>query len=141
MSGHLLDTNVVSELRKNQRANPNVLAWFNTVDEEDVFLSVLVLGEIRRGIDRIRVTDYAQARVFDRWLKGLEATYADRVLPVTQAIADKWGRLSASDPPSVVDALMAATALENDFTLVTRNVQDVARTGVKLLNPFDAAGA
>jgi toxin FitB len=141
MSGYLLDTNVVSELRKDTRANPNVLAWFEAVDEDELFLSVLVLGEIRRGIERIRPTDPAQARALDRWLKGLESAYADRVLPVTSVIADKWGRLSASNPPSVVDGLMAATALENDLTLVTRNIQDVARTGVRLLDPFDAASA
>jgi toxin FitB len=139
MKGYLLDTNVVSELRKGQRANPNVLAWFQTVDEDELYLSVLVLGEIRSGIERIRSSDSAQSRVLDRWLKGLEAAYVDRVLPVTTAVADKWGRLSAIDPPAVVDCLIAATAFENDLTLVTRNVQDVARTGVKLLNPFEAA--
>jgi predicted nucleic acid-binding protein len=139
MSGHLLDTNVVSELRKGRRANPNVLAWFQTVDDDDLFLSVLVLGEIRSGIERIRSSDPAQARVLERWLKGLEATYVDHILPVTTMIADKWGRLSAIDAPSVIDGLLAATALENNLTLVTRNTQDVARTGVLLLNPFDAA--
>jgi predicted nucleic acid-binding protein len=139
MSGYLLDTNVVSELRKGQRANPNVLAWFLTVDDDDLFISVLVLGEIRSGIERIRSSDPAQAKVLERWLKGLEAAYADRILVITTGIADKWGRLSAIDLPSVVDGLLAATALENDLTLVMRNVQDVARTGVSLLNPFDAA--
>jgi predicted nucleic acid-binding protein len=132
MSGYLLDTNVVSELRKGQRANPNVLVWFETVDDDDVFLSVLVLGEIRSGIERIRSSDPAQARALERWLKGLEASYVDHVLPVTATIADKWGRLSAINAPSVVDGLMAATAWENDLTLVTRNIRDVTRTGVSL---------
>jgi hypothetical protein len=77
--------------------------------------------------------------VLDRWLKGLEVAYADRVLPITAAVADRWGRLSAINPPSVVDGLIAATALENDLTLVTRNIQDVERTGVEILNPFDPA--
>ncbi len=132
MRGYLLDTNVT---------NPNVLAWFQAADEDDLFLSVLVVGEIRSGIERIRPSDPAQARVLDHWLKGLEATYIDRVLPVTAAVADRWGRLSAINPPSVIDCLIAATALESDLTLVTRNIQDLARTGVRLLNPFDATSA
>jgi toxin FitB len=136
MKGYLLDTNVVSELRKGKRANPKVLTWFQTVAEDHLFVSVLVLGEVRRGIERILTSDPAQARVLERWLKGLESAYVERILPVTAAIADRWGRLSASDPPSVVDCLMAATALENDLTLVTRNVQAVARTGVRLFDPF-----
>lgn len=138
MKGYLVDTNVVSEMRKGKRIDPNVLAWFQTTQEEELFLSVLVLGEVRSGIEGVRPKDPAQARALERWLLGLEAMYVDRMLPVTAAIADKWGRLSAVDSPSVVDGLMAATALENDLMLVTRNVQDVKRTGVKLLNPFDA---
>jgi predicted nucleic acid-binding protein len=138
MKGYLLDTNVVSELRKAKRANPNVLAWFQAIPDKELFLSVLVLGEIRTGIERIRSSDPAQARALDRWLKGLETTYTDRMLPITAVIADKWGRLSARNPPSVVDCLLAATALENDLSLVTRNTQDVTRTGVQLINPFDA---
>jgi predicted nucleic acid-binding protein len=141
MRGYLLDTNVVSELRKDKRTNPNVLAWFQATDEDDLFLSVLVVGEIRSGIERIRPSDPAQARVLDRWLKGLESTYVDRVLPVKAAVADRWGRLSAINPPSVIDCLIAATALESDLTLVTRNIQDLARTGVRLLNPFDTTSA
>jgi hypothetical protein len=140
MKGYLLDTNVVSELRKRQRTHPNVQAWFQSAEEDELFVSVLVLGEVRSGIERIRPSDPAQARALERWLKGLEAGYADRVLPVTAAISDRWGRLSASDPPSAMDGLMAATALAHGLTLVTRNVQDVARTGVKLLNPFQPAG-
>jgi toxin FitB len=139
MKGYLLDTNVVSELRKGKRANPDVLEWFANVPEDELFLSVMVVGEIRNGIERIRPSDPAQARALERWLKGLETAYADRLLPITNAIADTWGQLSASNPPSVVDCLMAATALENHLTLVTRNTQDVFRTGVQILNPFDAS--
>jgi toxin FitB len=141
VSGYLLDTNVVSELRKGGRSNPNVLAWFQNVGEDELFLSVLVLGEIRSGIERIRKSDPLQAGALDRWLAGLEAAYSDRILPVTVAISDAWGRLSASDPLSVIDGLMAATALKSGLTLVTRNVQDVARTKVKLLNPFHPLSA
>jgi predicted nucleic acid-binding protein len=141
MKGYLLDTNIVSELRKDKRANPNVLAWFKKVDEDDLFLSVLVLGEIRSGIERIRSPDPGQALVLDRWINEVEAVYADRTLPITPTIADKWGRLNAVNPPSDIDGLMAATALENDLIFVTRNIQDVKRTGVNLLNPFEAADA
>jgi predicted nucleic acid-binding protein len=136
MKGYLLDTNVVSELRKGKRANPKVLAWFQTVPDDGLFLSVLALGEIRAGIERVRPSDPTQARALERWLNGLETSYADRLLPVTADIADKWGRLSAIDPLSVIDCLMAATALENDLSLVTRNTRDVSRTGVQILNPF-----
>jgi predicted nucleic acid-binding protein len=136
MKGYLLDTNVLSELRKAKRANPNVLAWYQGVSAGDIFASVLVFGEIRSGIERIRANDPAQAKALDRWLKQLETFYVDRILPITAAVADRWGRFDALSPISVIDGLMAATALENDLTLVTRNVHNVRRTGAKLLNPF-----
>jgi predicted nucleic acid-binding protein len=139
MTGYLLDTNVVCEMRKGNRADPNMIAWFRYTRDDELFLSVLVLGEVRSGVERVGLKDPAQARALERWLLDLEARFADRILPITAAIADRWGRLSAVHPPSVVDCLMAATALENDLTLVTRNVRDVKRTGVKLLNPFEAA--
>jgi toxin FitB len=139
MKGYLLDTNVLSELRKGNRADRQVLSWFQTVDDNELFVSVLVLGEIRTGIERIRPSDPAQAQALERWLEGLAIKYLDRVLPITASVADKWGRLSASNRPPVVDCLMAATAMENDLTLVTRNLQDVARTGVRTIDPFQAA--
>ena len=139
MTGYLLDTNIISEIRKGSRANPNLLTWFQASREEELFLSVLVLGEIRSGVERIRPRDPAQAQALERWLLDLEANFADRIIPISAATADRWGRLSAGDPPSVVDCLIAATALENDLTLVTRNTDDVKRTGVKLLNPFERA--
>jgi predicted nucleic acid-binding protein len=138
MSGYLLDTNILSELRKGHRANPQVRSWFQTVEDNELFVSVLVLGEIRSGIERIRSTDPRQAQALEGWLEGLAAKYLDRVLPITAAVADRWGRLSANHRPPVVDCLMAATALENDLTLVTHNLQDVARTGVKVIDPFEA---
>jgi toxin FitB len=136
VSGYLLDTNVASEARKRQRANPNVLRWLETVADNDLFLSVLVLGEIRKGVEQARTNDPAKARALERWLKGLDQTYADRVLPITAAVADQWGCLSAIRPLSTVDGLLAATALVHELTLVTRNVQHVAHTGVKVLDPF-----
>ena len=139
MTGYLLDTNIVSEIRKGNRAHRRLLAWFQSIEDDELFLSVLVLGEIRGGIERISRKDAAQAQALERWLSDLETNYADRIFPITGAIADRWGRLSAGDPPSVIDSLMAATALVNDLTLVTRNTDDVKRTGVNLLNPFEPA--
>lgn len=136
MSGFLLDTNIASERRKGPRMNANVSAWYESVEDADLFLSVLVLGEIRKGVERARPNDPVKARTLERWLIGLERTYGDRVLPVTAAVADQWGRLTAIRPISTVDGLLAATALVHDLTLVTRNVSDVAHTEVKCLNPF-----
>jgi predicted nucleic acid-binding protein len=139
MSGYLLDTNVLSELRKGSRANPQVLSWFETVEESELFISVLALGEIRAGIERVRSNDLIQARTLERWLDRLATTYADRIIPISAAVADRWGRLSANDRPPVVDGLMAATALENNLVLVTRNTDDVARTGIGTIDPFQAS--
>ena len=136
MKGYLLDTNVVSELRKGTRANPNVLAWSENIPADALFTSVLVLGEIRSGIERIRTRDPIQTKALERWLKETEEFYADHVLPITAAVADRWGRLNAGNPISTIHGLMAATALENTLTLVTRNVGDVRRTGATVLNPF-----
>lgn len=138
MSGYLLDTNVASETRKGQRIDAGVLAWLQAVEDADLFLSVLVLGEIRKGVERVRSSDAPKALALERWLAGLEQKYGERVLPVTAAVADQWGRLSAIRPLSTVDGLLAATALVHDLTLVTRDVSAVAHTGVKWLNPFAA---
>lgn len=134
----LLDTNVVSEVRK-PAANPGVRQWFSGVPSEDLFLSVLVVGEVRRGIERLRQRDPAQAAVYEAWLTTLRRDYADRILPVTTEIAEEWGRLNARDPLPVIDGLLAATAHVHGLILVTRNTADFARTGVRLLNPFTAA--
>jgi predicted nucleic acid-binding protein len=132
----LLDTNVVSELRKGARANPGVAAWIAKVDESDLFLSVLVAGELRQGVERLRLRDAPAAASLDRWCGALIDGYADRLLPIDARIADLWGRLNAPDPISAVDGLLAATAIAHGLTLVTGNVKDVARTGVMLHNPF-----
>jgi hypothetical protein len=137
---YLVDTNVLSLLRKGRRCDPNVLRWFSAVSDEDVFLSVLVIGEIRRGIDRIRRRDARSARTLDTWLRRLLAGHRDRVLSVDEAVAEEWGRLGVPDPIPVVDGLMAATARVHGLTLATRNVRDVERTGVPCVNPFEAAG-
>ncbi|HSK01498.1 MAG TPA: type II toxin-antitoxin system VapC family toxin [Kofleriaceae bacterium] len=133
----LLDTNVLSELRKGKRANPDVVAWFAEVPEEELFLSVLIAGEIRQGIERLRRRDLDTAERLDRWLVTLLEDYADRILPLDLRIAELWGRLNAPDPLPAVDGLLAATAIAHDLTLVTRNGRDVARTGVSIVNPFN----
>lgn len=132
----LLDTNVVSELRKAERADTRLLEWFNDVDDEEIHLSVLVIGELRRGVETIRKRDAAQAATLERWLTRLTAAHADRIVPVDGRVADQWGRLAALRTGSVIDTLMAATALVHGLVLVTRNVRDVAWTGVSYLNPF-----
>lgn len=131
----LLDTNVVSELRK-KAPDRGVVTWFAAVPADKLFLSVLVIGEIRQGVARLARRDPGQAEKVEHWLTQLADSYADRIVPVTVQIADAWGRLNAPDPVPVVDGLLAATALVHDWTLVTRNVTDVAPTGVRLLDPF-----
>ena len=134
----LLDTNVVSELRKGPRADRKVTAWFQGLDPDELFLSVLVVGEIRRGIEGIRRRDPKAAQSLDRWLRGLAAGFEDRILPVDRRVAEEWGRMNVPDPLPVLDALMAATARVHDLVLATRNVKDVASTGVETVNPFVA---
>jgi toxin FitB len=131
----LLGTNVVSEIRK-QATDAGVARWFASVPADRLFLSVLVVGEIRQGIDRLARRDPAQAEIFEGWLSQLVAGYGDRLIPITERIAQAWGRINVPDPLPVVDGLMAATALIHDWTLVTRNVNDVKSTGVRVLNPF-----
>lgn len=134
----LLDTNVLSELRKGKRADPNVAAWFAEVPEADLFLSVLVAGELRQGVERLRRRDLDAAERLDRWLVALLDSYADRILPIDLRTAELWGRLNAPDPLPAVDGLLAATAIAHDLTLVTRNVRDVVGTGVRIVDPFQA---
>ena len=134
----LLDTNILSEVRK-PHGDVHVKRWFTAVPEGALFLSVLTLGEIRRGIARRQRHDPAQATLYEVWLAALRRDYADRLLPITAEIADEWGRLNVPDPLPTVDGLLAATAKVNRLTLVTRNEVDVARCGVPVLNPFTPA--
>lgn len=132
----LLDTNIVSEARK-PAGDANVKAWLASVRSDDLYLSVLVVGEVHRGIERLRRRDSAQAAVYEAWLATLRHDYTDRLLAVDAAVAEVWGRLNVPDPLPTIDGLLAATALVHGLTLVTRNTADVARTGVLLLNPFE----
>jgi hypothetical protein len=136
VKGFLLDTNVLSELRKGARVDVNVQRWLASVDEDLIFLSVLVTGEIRRGIEAIRKRDPRAATALERWLGSLMQAHSDRVLPVDAATADEWGRLDARGSLPVVDGLLAATAQVHDLTFVTRNVKDVVGTGIDVLDPF-----
>ena len=134
---YLLDANVVSELRK-PKPNVNVLTWYEGQRRAEAFISTLVVGEIRQGIERVRARDTVQADALERWLTGLVTAYRGRVLPITVDVADAWGRMNASPAPlPAIDGLMAATAKVHRLTLVTRNVTDVARAGVPVVNPFE----
>jgi toxin FitB len=135
---YLIDTNVISEIRKRDRCDPLVAAWYASIDEKSIYLSVLVLGEIRRGIERIRPTDPAQARALEAWLSQVTELFGVRILPVDQAVADAWGRMGAGRPLATIDSLLAATAKVNRMTLVTRNAPDVAGLDVPVLNPFES---
>jgi toxin FitB len=134
----LIDTNIISEVRKGDRCDRAVAAWWAGVAEEDLWLSTLVLGEIRKGVELARRRDPAKASALEAWLSEVVSGFADRVLTIDGAVADEWGRISAIRPTPVIDALLAATAKANGLTLVTRNEADVAGLGVEVLNPFNA---
>ena len=136
MSRFLLDTNVVSELRKRDRADGHVREWLSENVDGEFWLSALVAAELRRGVELIDRRDPAAGATLREWLESTMTDYADRILPVTVAIGQRWAVLSVPDPLPVIDGLLAATALEHDLTLATRNVSDVERTGVTLANPF-----
>jgi len=134
----LLDTNVVSELRR-PRPDAGVRAWFETVASLDLHLSVLAAGEIRRGIELLRPREPGRAERLDEWLKGLVDRYGDRLLPVSADVADAWGRLSAIRPLPVADGLMLATAAVHGLTLVSREAPALADLGVPTLSPWDGS--
>ena len=136
MNGFLLDTNVVSELRKKERCAPKVNAWAGTVPKNQDFLSVIVVGELRRGSILKQRSDPAAADALEKWIARLIQLYSERILPITLEIAYEWGRLSALRPIPPEDGLLAATALVHRLTLVTRNVRNVEGLGVSLLNPW-----
>lgn len=135
---YLLDTNVVSEFRK-KVPHAGAAGWIRSVRSSDLYLSVLVVGELRQGIERLAGRDQVQAMAIEEWTQRLVRGYGDRIIPVTVEVAETWGRLNARSLLPLVDGLLAATALAYDWTLVTRNTADVARTGARLLNPFELA--
>ncbi|MEU8271709.1 type II toxin-antitoxin system VapC family toxin [Sphaerisporangium sp. NPDC049002] len=134
--GFLLDTNVACEVTK-RRPNPHVEEWLNMVPGPTLYISVMVLGEIRQGVERLRYRDPSQAAVYETWLARLRHEFVDRIVSVTANTAEAWGALNAPNPLPLVDGLLAATARANGWTMVTRNTKDFERTGVRVLNPFE----
>ena len=135
----LLDTNVISEIRKRDRAHPNVVQWVTRTPVAQMGTSVLVLAEIRHGIELKRRNDPEQGKSLDQWFLQMRARLGDRVLPVDESVAAAWALLGIPDPLPLIDGLLAATAKVHGLTFVTRNVADIATTGVSLLDPFAGA--
>ena len=133
---YLVDTNVLSELRKGDRCAPQVALWAASEPPDAFFTSVLVIGEIRRGVERIRRRDERQAGVLERWLGQVRAAFSGRILEVDEPVAEAWGRIGLEAPLPVIDGLLAATARVQGLTLATRNLGDVTRSGVAAIDPF-----
>src|ERR1700722_839648 len=136
---YLVDTGVISEIRKGKKANAGVQAFFANASSEavDLYLSVVTIGELRQGVERIRHRgDTAQAKRLERWLRQVTTTYAQAILPFDEEIAHVWGRLRVPNPENPLDKQIAATALIHDLVVVTRNTDHYTPTGVRLRNPF-----
>lgn len=137
---YLIDTNVISECRKRDKTNKGVQAFFRAAITEEafLFLSVITVGELRRGVELIRHRgDEKQAKQLEKWLQVIIAEYADRLLDFTADDSQIWGRLRVPRHEDAIDKQMAATALSNGLTLVTRNVSDFEGLGVPVFNPFE----
>lgn len=140
MNGSLLDTNIPSELIRS-RPDPQVGGWMRSQDKELLFMSVVTIGELRKGLTILPESD--RRRKFEQWFEGEVLPWFDgRILTVTRAIADRWGILAGNsqlrgNPLNTADGMIAATALEHGLTVVTRNVKDFANLGVQIFNPWD----
>ncbi|WP_267550558.1 type II toxin-antitoxin system VapC family toxin [Rhizobium rhizogenes] len=133
---YLLDTNVISEAR---RGNREAIAWLRSVDPSTLYLSVITLGEVMRGIALKRKNDPHAAAHLEEWLRKLRHDHSGRILSITDQIAVEWGRIAAQRPRGDADGLIAATALVHDLIIITRNVGDFDDTGVSVINPWDPA--
>jgi toxin FitB len=133
---YLIDTNIISEIQKGNKADPGVKKWYTTVEEDQIYLSVLVMAELQQGIELLRRRDVKQAKILDKRMRTFRETMEDRILPINLNIAMRWAKNNVPDRFPVIDGLLAATAIEYDLILVTRNVKDVERSGARLLNPF-----
>ena len=133
---YLIDTNVLSEVRKGPRCNDAVAAWWSGIADDEMFLSVLTIGEIRKGIEKARGRDVPFALALEAWLLRVLKSYRDRILVIDLEVVEEWGRLNVPDPLPIIDGLITATAKVHSLTLVTRNTSDFVRTGVHSLNPF-----
>jgi predicted nucleic acid-binding protein len=136
---YLIDTNVISEVRKRTKANRGVREFFQQMVDDGIepYISVITVGELRRGVSSIRHRgDVRQAAQLDNWLETLLSQYQDHVLDINSDIAQLWGVLRVPNPENALDKQIAATALIHDLTVVTRNEKDFASCGVPVLNPF-----
>jgi predicted nucleic acid-binding protein len=138
---YLIDTNVISELRKKDKANPGVVQFIQQAVEQSalLYVSVITIGELRRGIELIRYRgDRSQADLLEEWSQTVLADYSEHILDFTALDAQVWGKLRVPHAQNAIDKQIAATALTCGLILVTRNVSDFAGTGVSLINPFEA---
>jgi predicted nucleic acid-binding protein len=138
---YLIDTNIISEVGKGLRCDRHVADWYRDIRDDELFLSVLVVGEIRQGIERLRARNRQRAAALEHWLQEVLTSFGERVLPVDERVAQVWGRMNAREPLAAIDSLLAATAEAHGMTLVTRNLKDIERSGVRCLNPFEPAGS
>ena len=133
----LLDTNVISEIGKGALCDRNVTAWLESIEPQDLCTSVLVIGEMRAGVEKLRLRGAERAAVFERGLVLVVDLFADRIISIDRRVAEQWGRLNAARRLPAVDGLIAATALVHAMAVVTRNVRDFDPAGVYVLNPFE----
>jgi toxin FitB len=136
---YLLDTNVIAEVGKGEQADRNVVAWYESAEPDSLCISALVIGEIRAGVERLRLRQAERAAAFERQLVLVIDLFSDRILVIDRRVAEQWGGLNARHTRPAVDTLIAATALVHQLVVVTRNVRDFAATGAEILNPFEPA--